>query len=455
MSIVPSSRLLMFTVILALPLALLAVMLPGMTWTCGILFTLFAFLAVTDAVRILRIDFDVQVEVPDVVRLSKGRPGSIPLRITNPGGCHRLVRIGLALPHPAFSADRVVTVKLPANEPFSAFDWPCVASQRGRFLLNGYDLETGSFLGLWARRFHRKACTEIRVYPDLIHERNHLAALFTNNQMGIHSQRQLGKGRDFEQLREYCSGDNFEDIHWKATAKRGFPVTKVFQVERMQEIYIIIDASRLSTRTVDSGSPTPTVERSSPPGGETILERYITAALILGMAAQREGDMFGVLPFSDRIHGFARAKTGKSHFNTCRDMLFTLTAHSVSPDFSELFTFICATIRKRALLVFLTNLDDPIVAEHFLQDVGIVSRRHLITVNMLTPAKTEPVFSSPDVHSIDDVYAALGNHFSWSSLRETERKLRKQGAGFSLMENEQMCLHLVSEYLGIKKRQIL
>ena len=36
-----------------------------------------------------------------------------------------------------------------------------------------------------------------------------------------------------------------------------------------------------------------------------------------------------------------------------------MQARSVTPDFAELFTYICTKIRRRALLIFLTNLDDP------------------------------------------------------------------------------------------------
>ncbi len=43
--------------------------------------------------------------------------------------------------------------------------------------------------------------------------------------------------------------DGFDEIHWKATAKRRHPITKVFQVERTQEVYAVIDASRLSARS--------------------------------------------------------------------------------------------------------------------------------------------------------------------------------------------------------------
>jgi hypothetical protein len=55
-------------------------------------------------------------------------------------------------------------------------------------------------------------------------------------------------------------------VHWKASAKRGQLVTKVYQVERSQEVYVIVDASRLSAREAK-------VERESERPFSTTLER--------------------------------------------------------------------------------------------------------------------------------------------------------------------------------------
>src|SRR5206468_11571218 len=156
------------------------------------------------------------------------------------------------------------------------------------------------------------ASAGLRVYPDLHSERNEVAALFLRrSHFGTRAQRQAGQGRDFEKLREYVPGDSYDEIHWKATAKRGHPVTKVFQIERTQEVYVVLDASRLSARL--SGSP----PRSA-------LERSITAALILALAAERQSDLFGLVAFSDRILAFLRARRGKAHFDGCREALYRL-----------------------------------------------------------------------------------------------------------------------------------
>src|SRR5207247_1367554 len=100
--------------------------------------------------------------------------------------------------------------------------------------------------------------------------------------------------------------------------------------------------------------------RPAPPaGGETstasALDRCVIAALVLALAAQRQGDLFGLVAFSDRIVRFLRARNGRAHFNACRDALFALEPESVSPDFDEIAAFLRLRLRRRALLLFFTD----------------------------------------------------------------------------------------------------
>jgi uncharacterized protein (DUF58 family) len=311
-------------------------------------------------------------------------------------------------------------------------------------------------MGFWSLRRAQAARVEVRVYPDLLSERKKLSGLFLNRGIGTHAQRQVGKGREFEQLREYLPGDSYEDIHWKATARRGQPITKVYQIERTQQIYVIVDGSRLSNRISDPSRKS--LAGSEPAEGEdhtTILERYAVAALVMGLASARQADEFGLLAFDDRVRKFVRAKSGRAHYDVCRDALYTLQARSVTPDFSELFTFIATKIRRRALLIFLTNLDDPVLAESFTAGIDLISRQHLLMVNMLKPAGAEPLFSDRAVDTVNQIYHKLGNHLIWRHLRETEKHLQRRGVGFYLVENENLCSDLVSRYLAIKRRQVL
>lgn len=452
--IVPKFRLLFWVGAVVLPFGTLITVVPSAAFVPAVLIAILFVLAITDAAFALGRLKGIRVELPQVVRLSKDREGKIELRIHNETMKIRQVRVGLAFPEGIYSPQWEMTADLPKESQSSSFKWSCKSLKQGRYVLDKYYLEAASHLGFWAARTSGPANTEIRVYPNVFGERKHLSALFLNRGMGIHTQRQIGKGRDFEQLREYIPGDSYEDIHWKATAKRGHPITKVYQIERTQEIYIIIDASRLSARDSRPEGRTSESEQSES-SFTTILDRFVTASLVVGLAAERQGDMFGILAFNDRIRSFVKAKNGKAHYSACRDMLYTLYPRRVAPDFSELFTFIATRIRRRSLLIFLVNLDDPLLSESFVRDIDLVRRRHLVLVNMPKPEKANPLFSSPAVQSVEDIYRHMGGHFLWQSLRETEKVLKRHGMGFSLLDNEKMSAQLISQYLSIKQRQSL
>ena len=112
-------------------------------------------------------------------------------------------------------------------------------------------------------------------------------------------------------------------------------------------------------------------------------------------------------------------------------------------------------MRKRALLVFLTSLDDPMLAENFLHTMQAAARQHIMMVNMFRPPGAYPLFSSPDIRNIAGIYQHLVGHMLWSSLIETRRLLRQRGAALHLLNEDQHCSQLVSQYREIKQRQLL
>jgi len=456
MKLVPTYRLIYFVGLIFLPLTLLMVMVSSIAVSTIFVAVAIIIAVAMDAYRSQGRLEGIRVMLPEVVRISKGREGNFNLQIENEKLKVRRLRLGLAFPEEIYTPAVELSIELPEDNHFSSIDWLLQGLKQGRYHLDKYYLETASLWGFWSIRTSVRINMEIRVYPNLFDERKNLSGLFLNKGLGIHAQRQVGKGRDFEQLREYLPGDSFEDIHWKTTAKRGVPITKVYQIERTQQIYVIIDASRLSARS-------PELNSLSGKGDEqiraddltTMLQRFITAALIMAMAAERQGDLFGLLTFDDKVRSFLKARMGKAHFNVCRDALYMLQPQSVSPDFTELFTFIGTKIRRRALLVFLTHLDDPILADSFTRYIDLISRHHVVLVNMIKPMVAKPLFTSESVSSINDIYNDLGGHMLWRRMRETQKVLQRRGVGFAMLDNENLCAELVSQYLTLKRRQVL
>ncbi len=454
--IVPRIRLLFWTGAVVIPFSALGAMAPEESGLCLAAVGLLLAVVLTDASLSDMGLRGIKIGLPGIVRLSRGREGNINLIAENTGRKNKKVRLGLAFPAALRAESDIMLIDLRADER-AAFQWSCMPLRRGSYVLDRCRIEAASPLGFWDVRRNEPIACEVRVYPDLLAERRQLAALFLNKgNFGMHAVRQVGQGRDFEKLREYVQGDSYDHIHWKVTAKRGHPVTKVFQIEKTQEVYVIIDASRLSSRSPIAAAHVHAHSSAVPPTVPlTIMERFVTGALAMASAAKRQGDLFGIIIFGSSIRKFIRAKNGPGHYNDCREAFCEVQPEMVNPDFSELFSFIGTKLRKRALLIFLTSLDDPALAESFTNGIGLLSNKHLVVVNILRPAGVKQLFSDAEVESADDIYKALGGHLIWQNLTETGKILKRHGAHFSILDNETMCGRMVSQYMDLKQRQLL
>ncbi len=434
-SVVPSPLLIWIVIALGFPSAMIAGLNPGARVLAIGVIAVVMISAAIDALLRDRAIAGIRIELPPLVRMFKDRDAEIRVRIHN-SSAPRRIRVGIVAPDGIDSPDEDQLVHAPNGA--AEFVWRASPARRGRYQLTAVHLEARSPLGLWSVRATQPVSIEIRVYPNLRRDRD-LKAL-KRGLTGARSIRQIGRGRDFEKLREYVPGDGFDEIHWKATARRGRPITKVFQVERTQEIYVIIDASRLSAR---------------PAGGETALESAINAALIVGAAAERRGDLFGIAAFSNQVEAFTRARNGKTHYAACRDAIYEIQPRAVSPDFEEIATFLRLRLRRRALLVFLTSLDDPVLAENFSRATQLLARRHVVAAGMIRPDEVGPLFRDSEVKSDEDIYRRLAGHLAWRRLRELESDLSHRGVRLSLLDAEHFGARLIGLYDEVKQRQLL
>lgn len=444
MNLVPSSRLLWLVFYAAL-VGVGAGPLPELVpiWLMAMVAVVVA--ALLDAALSLSRAKPPLVSLPPIARFMRDREGLLAVTFSNPDKRARRLRVALGLPAAFTSRDEEAWVDLPAGAERARIDWHCTPRRRGRFTNVLACLEARSILGLWHVRARAEIPCELRVHPNLLTERKHIAALFlASGRPGARVQRTLGRGREFEKLRDYLPGDGFDEIHWKASGKRGRPVTKVFQAERTQEIYVVIDASRLSARPVVHAG----IE-------QTVLERYVTSALVLLIAAERQGDKFGLVAYDDRVRVCVRAGTGGKHYAACRDAMLGLRPSEATPDMPEIVRQLRARFRQRALLVFLTDLSDPVLAEDFAKHARLLARQHLLLVGQLPAPEVAPLFTGAEVETADDVYRRLAGHVRWAETRALGQQLKSLGVTTVLLDNETMAAQLVGQYMQVKERQAL
>jgi uncharacterized protein (DUF58 family) len=409
---------------------------------------LFCCIAAVDAVAVVQGLKGLSVSFPERLNLVRNRESALEIRIADAKNRPLSLRVGIVLPDGVASPVNTLPVLLPGGGDGLDVSWPLTGFRRGVLAIERCRVRMPSPLGLWFGQSAMAVATAVHVYPGLQNERKTLSALLAHrNDMRVRPHRQIGQGREFEKLRNYLPGDSQADIHWKATARRGHPVTKEFRIERTQEVYCIIDASRLSARRTGYGRDCG--QR------DTFLDVFLSASLLLATIAQRQGDLFGVMAFSDQPLTFIRAKSGMDHFGVCREALSTVHASLVTPNFEETASFLATRLRRRALLLFLTSLDESALAESFVRSVPVLSRRHLVQVHAMQPAAASPLFSDDGTEIPDDLYERLGGHFVWHGLRQARENLKLRGVDISLSDRERFCASLVTRYLNVKRRQIL
>jgi uncharacterized protein (DUF58 family) len=442
--IVPASRLVWLTALVAPPAAGLGFAAGGRPWLAGLLLAALALVVAGDAWFSRRRLNRLRVAPPALVRFVRGRTGLLALRIEH---APANIRIALALPEGLRTDEEARGLIWPAGAEAAALPWPITALRRGRFVIETCGVETTSRLGLWLVRRRLACACEVRVYPDLLAERRAAAAVFLHRgAFGSHARRQVGKGREFQQLREYLPGDSYDDIHWKATARRGAPVSKVWQMERTQEVYVVLDASRLGAQAIGGDADDTT----------TRLDRHILAALLLAHAAGRQGDRFGLLTFADHLQRFVRAQNARASRRLCHEALYELMPADASPDFREVCSFIRLRLTRRALVVFLTSLDDPALAEDFLQAVELIRRRHLVVVFTLPSPGMQPFLADSHVVRTDaDIHGALAGQLTWERLAQVEQALARRGVRCFRPRGETFCSEILETYLDLKRRQLL
>ena len=463
--IAPRTSLVAWAAAIILPLSILAGVVGSLRSICVLGIVAFGLACLLDLLLGLGKYRQLEFQIPLVNRVTAGREFELDLKLNGPGFRSGVIRLALDLP-PSVKADQS-SIPVPIKSGIVNFLIPvkAVAEQRGTYPINRLFFDWISPVRFWVFREERPLKSELRVYPDLALEGRKIAHFLNRGGFGVHRQRQIGRGREFEKLREYEPGDSFDSIHWKAAAKRHKPITKVFQVEKSQEVYLAIDSSRLSSRTPGSTSgndaarsePSHFSLLTSPASlpSPTILERFIAATLLAGATAERQGDLFGLITFSDKVDQMARARSGSLHFNHCRDLLLNLQPKLVAPDFEDIAATLLNRLTKRSLLIFLTSLDDSVTGENFLFAARFLARRHLVMAIMLLPPGTQPLFSGPGVEHTDQIYENIAGHLRWAKLQELRKQLLQAGVLFHLAPGQSFTLTVVSEYLATKRRQLL
>ncbi len=232
-----------------------------------------------------------------------------------------------------------------------------------------------------------------RVYPDFAQISRYawLAGDRRLAELGIKTWQRRGEGTDFRQLAEYQPGDAVRNIDWKATLRSGRPIVRQYQDERDQNVLLMIDCGRRMRADEQDGG-----------GGH--FDQVLNAATLLAYVALRQGDAVGAMTFGvpageERL--LAPVK-GKHALGGLMSALHDLEPTLTHPDYLAAATSLMRRMRRRSLVVLLTNFRDEDSGE-LDQALRMLRTRHLVMVASLR----EQVLEDIAAQLLDGEQAAL------------------------------------------------
>lgn len=246
-------------------------------------------------------------------------------------------------------------------------------------------------------------------------------------------------------MRDYREGDEIRDISWTATARRNHLVTRVFQIERSQAVWLVLDAGRLLRAKVQE------------PGRELRLSKLdyaVTGALSLAQVALHCGDRVGLLAYGRRIQQNLNAARGFRQVRAILESLARVKGEVLEADHGRAAHTLMTTQRRRSLVVWLTDFAETATIPDVIEYAMHLTSRHLV----LFAAMAQPdlnALAAATPKSKDEMY----RHAAALEIVQRRdlllRSLRQRGVLTLEVMPEMLASSIVNQYLDIKERNLL
>jgi uncharacterized protein (DUF58 family) len=369
-----------------------------------------------------------------------GAPQQVRLRVANDGAVAIDLRItdfvaaGLR-PWPADA-----TVQVPARATAEvAYD--VAPSARGDAEMGFVALRYRSGAGLAERWAAATLPQRVRVYPETNDRRRQSFALIRARQIVIEKRRAraYGLGRDFESLREFQQGDELRDVCWTATARRGRLIARTYQPERSQAVWVVVDSGRLMRARR---------------GRHTNLDAAATAAFALAQVASGAGDRVGLLVYGRRVQQRLAPGRGPAHLRAVLESLAMARHETAEAAHAAAAATILATQKRRALVVWLTDVPESAAVPDVIESASHLVPKHVLVFAVPRPNDVVALAAAvPD--SERDLYRAFAAQEIGERRAGLLGQLRQRGAMVVEVDTPELAGAVVSQYLGVKERNLL
>jgi uncharacterized protein (DUF58 family) len=269
-----------------------------------------------------------------------------------------------AVAHPLRLTPPRFTLTLPPGGT-GASDYEVRPAVRGLVSVGDVYLRYRSRFEIGERWARAGLAQTVVAYPNLEAARWEAIRLIRTRQIELERRpaRLRGTGRMFESLREYREGDELRDVCWTASARRGRLTTRLYELERSQTVWILLDAGRLM-RARESGL--------------SKLDHGVNAALALTEVALGTGDRVGLISYSRRIVQRLPAARGSPHLRSVIEHLARVPEDEWEADHAQAAGRLLSDQRRRSLVVWITDLAETAATPEVVRAAAQLMTRHVV-----------------------------------------------------------------------------
>jgi len=382
---------------------------------------------------------DVKRELPE--QLSNSDQNKVMLHISNNYPFVITLRIIDELPKQLQQRNFYLHARMKANED-DTLTYYVRPTERGEYFFNNINVFMKSPLGLVVRRKISEATKMVKVLPSFFSLRKYELLAYSNQlaEAGNRKIRKIGHSLEFEQIKEYVSGDDIRSINWKATGRKGGQLmVNNYTDEKSQQVYCIIDKGRVMKMPFD---------------GLTLLDYAINATLILSRVALVKQDKAGLISFSENIGEFLPADHKAIQMNNILQLLYNQQTKFLESDYEKLYALIRTRITQRSLIILFTNFESLSALKRQLPYIRGIARNHLLLVVFFENTSLGQLTRS-DVKDIEGLYIkTIAEKFEYEK-RLIVKELQQVGIATILTAPQHLTVNIVNKYLEIKARQAI
>lgn len=440
---------------------------------------IFAMLAWDALVLLLAVLDGARLPVPSSIEIERrfdqspilGEPTQVTLEVTQNSNSILDIRITDAL-HPSLEP-------MPATHRVLAYPrdtvratFSCTPNTRGDVTLGRVFLRYRGALKLVERWAEANLEAQVRVHPPMERSpENSSLFLLRIRQIALQKRRLRlrGLGREFESLREYQTGDEMRNISWSATARRSRIITREFTTERSQQVWVVIDAGRLSRtafelrhkNTVAAEASFPTRARFQ----DTVIENDVAltvtqldqatgAAVALAQAVMQTGDKAALLVYGRKVQQQLLPAAGAGHLRRFVDALSLVRAEGSEANHLSAAARLKNLQRRRGLILWITELADSAQRPEIVDAAADLARRHLVVLVVLGHPELDEL-AKHEPHNVEQMFYSTAATEVIERRREVLARLRAQGVLVVETTPGSVKADAVNQYLEVKAQGTL